>query len=237
MLRCFLWADIYISRDVVFDEKIFPFSELHENAGARLRTEVKSLPSLFSFEPGGIAVGDQSTNCPLELANDTVADTEQSTEQNDQDHAISDGPPGAEHEADSSGGAGGSASGSAPTTAEAPSAGVPIQVPPATSPSGKGRHTHGTSTDDTHQATEPAPVTASDSSAHNSATNQPVASDRPRTRLQDGIRKEKVYTDGTVKYGFLTSTGEPCSVDEALGDKNWKAAMDLEYEALMKNNT
>jgi len=49
--------------------------------------------------------------------------------------------------------------------------------------------------------------------------------------------KKKVYTDGTVKYGFLTSTGEPCSVDEALGDKNWKAAMDLEYEALMKNNT
>jgi hypothetical protein len=31
---------IYISRDVVFDETIFPFSELHPNAGARLHEEI-----------------------------------------------------------------------------------------------------------------------------------------------------------------------------------------------------
>jgi histone deacetylase 1/2 len=31
---------VYISRDVIFDEEIFPFSELHENAGARLRAEL-----------------------------------------------------------------------------------------------------------------------------------------------------------------------------------------------------
>ena len=28
---------VYISRDVVFDENVFPFSKLHPNAGARLR--------------------------------------------------------------------------------------------------------------------------------------------------------------------------------------------------------
>lgn len=28
---------VYISRDVVFDENIFPFSKLHDNANARLR--------------------------------------------------------------------------------------------------------------------------------------------------------------------------------------------------------
>lgn len=32
---------------------------------------------------------------------------------------------------------------------------------------------------------------------------------RPRTRLQNGIHKEKVYTDGTVKYGCFTSSEEP----------------------------
>jgi hypothetical protein len=31
---------VYISRDVVFDETIFPFSEIHPNAGARLRQEI-----------------------------------------------------------------------------------------------------------------------------------------------------------------------------------------------------
>jgi hypothetical protein len=36
---------IYISRDVVFDEDVFPFAELHSNAGARLRTKISLLPS------------------------------------------------------------------------------------------------------------------------------------------------------------------------------------------------
>jgi hypothetical protein len=62
-------------------------------------------------------------------------------------------------------------------------------------------------------------------------------SDHPLTRLQAGIRKPKVYTDGTVRYGFYTSTGEPQSLDEALGDQNWRNAMDIEYDALMKNKT
>jgi len=35
---------VYISRDVVFDEAVFPFSELHENASARLRKEILLLP-------------------------------------------------------------------------------------------------------------------------------------------------------------------------------------------------
>jgi hypothetical protein len=48
------------------------------------------------------------------------------------------------------------------------------------------------------------------------------------------------YTDGTVRYdkhAFLTNTGEPTSIDEAISDKNWKAAMDLEFDALVKNKT
>ena len=69
------------------------------------------------------------------------------------------------------------------------------------------------------------------------ASVTPATPLRPRTRLQDGIRKEKVYTDGTVKYGFLTSTGEPNTIGEVLGDSNWKSAMEAEYEALMKNKT
>jgi hypothetical protein len=42
---------IYISRDVTFDEGVFPFSKLHLNAGAKLRSEVHLLPELFPFTP------------------------------------------------------------------------------------------------------------------------------------------------------------------------------------------
>jgi hypothetical protein len=48
---------VYISRDVVFDETMVPFSELHANAGARLQAEVHVLPDnllnpSFSFSRG-----------------------------------------------------------------------------------------------------------------------------------------------------------------------------------------
>jgi hypothetical protein len=37
-----------------------------------------------------------------------------------------------------------------------------------------------------------------------------------RTRLQQGIRKPKKYTDGTIRYGMFTSIGEPSKVSKAL---------------------
>jgi hypothetical protein len=44
---------VYISRDVVFDETVFPFQHLHPNAGALLRKEILLLdPSLYNFEHG-----------------------------------------------------------------------------------------------------------------------------------------------------------------------------------------
>jgi hypothetical protein len=44
---------VYISRDVVFDENIFPFQELHPNAGARLRKEILLLsPNLLNPSSG-----------------------------------------------------------------------------------------------------------------------------------------------------------------------------------------
>jgi hypothetical protein len=35
---------LYISRDIVFDETLFPFATLHSNASARLRAEIELLP-------------------------------------------------------------------------------------------------------------------------------------------------------------------------------------------------
>jgi hypothetical protein len=40
---------VYISRDVVFDERVFPFASLHPNVSARLRSKIALLPdSLLS---------------------------------------------------------------------------------------------------------------------------------------------------------------------------------------------
>jgi hypothetical protein len=35
---------VYISRDIVFNEAIFPFEKLHDNAGRRLQKEISLLP-------------------------------------------------------------------------------------------------------------------------------------------------------------------------------------------------
>ena len=46
---------IYISRDVVFDETLFPFAKLHPNAGALLRAKIALLPDhggeLYKADP------------------------------------------------------------------------------------------------------------------------------------------------------------------------------------------
>lgn len=39
---------VYISRDVIFDEEIFPFVKLHTNAGPRLRAEIPLVPTKLS---------------------------------------------------------------------------------------------------------------------------------------------------------------------------------------------
>jgi histone deacetylase 1/2 len=74
-----------------------------------------------------------------------------------------------------------------------------------------------------------------------STTAHPAAAPahRPSTRLQQVIIKPKIYTDGTVRWCNLTTTtaDEPTTVVAALSDKNWTAAMDSEYQALLHNKT
>jgi hypothetical protein len=69
------------------------------------------------------------------------------------------------------------------------------------------------------------------------STLGPVPVAAPRTRLQLGIQKPTIFTDGTIRYGNLLMTEEPADVHAALADPNWKAAMDSEYSALMRNKT
>jgi hypothetical protein len=54
---------------------------------------------------------------------------------------------------------------------------------------------------------------------------------RPRTRLHDSTWRPKVH----IQYVLLTSSREPHNIDGALGDKNWKTAMEVKLNALVKN--
>jgi hypothetical protein len=61
--------------------------------------------------------------------------------------------------------------------------------------------------------------------------------DRPHTRPQSGVSKLKKFTDGTIRYAYFSSTSETFSTAEVFIDSRWKAAMDEEYDALIKNGT
>jgi hypothetical protein len=69
--------------------------------------------------------------------------------------------------------------------------------------------------------------------------SQGLANDdaRPKTRLQNNICWPKIYTNGMVHYTNLIVSGEPKNLDEAMHHKQWKGAMNEEYQALMKNKT
>jgi hypothetical protein len=54
------------------------------------------------------------------------------------------------------------------------------------------------------------------------------------THLCAGIHKPKVFTDGTIRYGMLT-TGIPFNLQEALGNDDRNSAMTAEYQALLRN--
>jgi hypothetical protein len=69
---------VYISRDVVFDETVYPFSSLHPNAGARLRSELALLPDILknpSSDFGDALLRDQHLSSPTNGQLSSCADT------------------------------------------------------------------------------------------------------------------------------------------------------------------
>jgi hypothetical protein len=252
---------VYISRDVTFDESLFPFQNLGPNAGRRFQEDINLLPS-FLLNPlttntGASNLTDHATGFPNNPASNIYAvDAEMQEDMPTHEGAHGAASSGALLEADPPAPAtdvtgastmsrrsGGSAASYvppdsvdrvAPLRLEDSATHRPLVAPDSTA--------RGSSA-----AQDPTQVPTRSASDH--MPQEPGASmapstggevqriQRPRTRLQSGIRKEKVYTDGTVKYSLLSSSGEPYKIVEALGDSNWKHAMDIEYNALMKNNT
>jgi hypothetical protein len=62
-----------------------------------------------------------------------------------------------------------------------------------------------------------------------------VPSSAPHTRLQAGIQKPKIYSDGKICSRNLSICEEPSDLYTAMVDPNWKVAMDTEYSTLVHN--
>jgi hypothetical protein len=59
---------VYVSRDVVFNEAVFPFKDLHPNAGALLRKEIILLDkTLYNVEQGDEIIDDSTLTNPTNL--------------------------------------------------------------------------------------------------------------------------------------------------------------------------
>jgi hypothetical protein len=92
----------------------------------------------------------------------------------------------------------------------------------------------------THETVEMANSGSSASHEINTAPSQgdaaaaPTQEQRPRTRLQNNIKRPKEFPDYVC---LLACAGEPSSWHEAIENADWKGAMDTEYGALIKNNT
>jgi hypothetical protein len=281
----------YISRDVIFDENIFPFHSLHPNAGSRFREEIL----LLLHDQGGVSNNDDHMHVvPVTNPTQIVADVDEGNDvdnTNDRDANSSENSEENIHSnAEINQNISGTDSGTATPESIETSASArvhgdsgrsvhrsPFVNPPegATSSSadssresglrvgeidsddsrtragdgasnnsnsaGPSSRVHAPSSrahacDDAHGRDMSISDGSVDPDAGSSAGEQPVPPPvlAPRTRLPKGIKKPKIYTDGTIRYGMLTSIGEPSNIDEALINDKWRQAMEEEYGALIK---
>jgi hypothetical protein len=253
---------VYISRDVVFDESVYPFSKLNPNAGVCLRSEVLLLSNHIQPNnlptPGVELIDCSNINAPVihvtanaPLSFGQIAEISTSHDEAtlgvrhpqfcaDQivcadQFAATEGPI-AQSSADLI-----VCADQITATGDPATQSYADQIVCADQITATGGPVTQSCADQIVCADQIAatggPTTQSRADQIGDHVPLPAVPVRPSTRLQHGIRKCKVYTDGTIRYGLLTSFGEPNHLDETLGDSRWKSAMDQEYNALLKNNT
>jgi hypothetical protein len=261
---------VHISRDVIFDEIVFPFASLHPNAGEQLKAEILLLHPTLRTIHGGARVDMPDMSNSANIIPKSYAETGGSGEemsanrgqsnivqgdgiQRAMDHISVDNPgasfradpvPAATTKSDSESPSGsvravvpgGSSSGLAHAVVPGESLVVPIpgsSMQPAQVIVTESGRVAGTLDLMPSGTSDIAPLGSSAPSQSMVETDVVW----PKTRLQNNIHHPKVYTDGTVRYAFLTTADEPKSVAEALSLAHWWEAMEDEYQALQWNKT
>lgn len=258
---------IYISRDVVFDEQIFPYSEIRPSSdSAPLLDPLVDLPSTTTnfYNSGGVDTGGNHMRHSIHLSS-TVVQTDPafvplSVSRVVQDSRRTGSSSPASPIADR-GAATTTTATSPPATAASQQAAAPASAMPtstAATPQAEAPASAPTISPTAAATPQPeAPASAPTSPPTAAGMLQIAAADIPPAgphvgaapledssqRLRACIRVPSRYTNGKVRYNpyhrrqASLSVTEPSSHLEALEDDNWRRAMDDEYAALMKNET
>lgn len=227
---------VYISRDVVFDENVFPFSQISSVSTppsfstSRLNSDqfddVAYPPLLLTNHGAGLGPGarlellDDEPGTPT--ANDSgQVDREDLHGLDPDDHALK---------------------------AAVDSLVTPTHTGPSTAtgqPTSLGsasRRSPGSASSMTHPTTSNSPTSTTESES--SPTERVPAPRGVTTRLQKGIRNPKERTDGTVAWSTVCMAHaidlvhtEPRDHREALSCPHWREAMESEFSALQANKT
>ena len=229
---------IYISRDVVFDETVFPF------ATPGVIVDASTLEHSITFPSSEPATSAHVRNYDLSYLSTDLSPAgyvfpQDQPQQHDGDQPIDVHVHGAAPDASSPPDAHGPSReqplASSPPDAHGPAS--PVTPGPSTAPSSPGR-------DSSSAAPSPPAQSASPSTstllvATPSTVPAPPLGHTMTTRTRDGTRRAKSVTDGTVRYdprrrAFFAA---PTSHREALRESAWRAAMSDEFSALRETNT
>lgn len=227
---------VYISRDVVFNEDIFPYFDIMPpTTPASLHDQLLLSPTSFPYSsyPSVNAANDRGNQSRDDFSSNPVTrdpfvpsmqvttdpggvpprahvDRASCMRHEDEDAEPSQAEP-------------------APEPASSPGPPSPAGPPGPSSPVAA------------HDQAPPSPGAAS---PPHDETPPPAAPPRYVTRLRDNTWRPKVITDGTVPYGLprrrrqaSLAITEPRSHLEAATEPNWRRAMDEEYQALLDNRT
>lgn len=243
---------VYISRDVIFDESIFPFakqlttSSHIDSSGSSVNSSVDrlcySLPTHLLSTENSPAAEPSSGSTPVLLPRELPSDFElQSPPTNPATSGVVHATAGTALETASDSLAPSSTPESLPDGRIHEEARTAAPTGTAGPDSSSAPTTAAASSDPVHGAVSDHVLVPS--STANGATNEDN-SHHYGTRLKNNIRKPKIRTDGTVGYSAIvtysvtrTANLEPSSHVTALKDPNWKQAMVDEYNALMFNKT
>jgi hypothetical protein len=209
---------VYISRDVVFDENVFPFAALHPTVGAKYTFDVLLLPAPSpSRVSTDLSVVNSPTNSGSQFS--SLWSPQILQPQLIPGVAVEPAPvaalDGANIQEDFAGALRLTPTGDAPALGSGTS---PISQPSAS-----------------ESAPDPPPDRPLSDHPELASVSAPAIA--MRTRLQSGIRKPKFFKDGTVRYGNLATCEEPANLTAALSAPHGKSAMESEYSALIKNRT